>query len=69
MKGLALNSLRAGKKYWLVNYGEKREFEILEVLPPEDFRLKDIHTLEEYLFSDIIRYGKGDDYEIREMSH
>ena len=67
MKGLSYSSLRAGKRYWLVNFGEKYEFEILEVINSQDFKLKDINTLETYQMSEIIQYGKGEDFEIREL--
>ncbi|MEQ8584371.1 MAG: hypothetical protein RIC30_01585 [Marinoscillum sp.] len=67
MKGLSYSSLRAGKKYWLVNYGDRYEFEILEVLSPQDFKLKDVNTLELYLMSELTRYGMGDDFEIRDL--
>ena len=68
MAGISYSSLRAGHKYWLINYGERYEFEILEVLPPEDFKLKDVNTLEYYFMSDLTRYGRGDDFEIRDLS-
>ncbi|WP_421869248.1 hypothetical protein [Marinoscillum sp.] len=67
MAGISYSSLRAGQKYWLVNFGERYEFEILEVLPPEDFKLKDLNTLESYLMSDLTRYGRGQDFEIRDL--
>ena len=67
MAGISYSSLRAGQKYWMTNYGDRYEFEILEVLPPEDFKLKDLNTLESYLMSDLTRYGKGGDFEIREL--
>lgn len=67
MKGLSFSSLRAGKKYWLVNFGDRYEFEILEVLHPQDFKLKDINTLEYYQMSELTQYGKGEDFEIREL--
>lgn len=68
MKGLSYSSLRAGKQYWLVNFGERYEFEILEVLHPQDFKLKDKNTLEHYKMSEITQYGKGNDFEIRELN-
>ncbi|MEQ9306883.1 MAG: hypothetical protein RJQ14_23410 [Marinoscillum sp.] len=67
MAGISFSSLRAGHKYWLVNFGERYEFEILEVLPADDFKLKDLNTLEAYLMSDLTRYGKGADFEIRDL--
>ena len=67
MAGLSLTSLRAGHKYWIQNFGEKLEFEILEILYPQDFVVKDLHTLEIFRLSDITRFGKGKDYEIRDL--
>ena len=67
MKGLAFNSMRYGKRYRLVNYGELYEFEVLEVKGGDHFLLKDLFTLETYTMEDLIRFGKGDDFEIREM--
>ena len=65
--GIAFNNLRIGKKYRLVNHREVFEFEIMEVFSGDEFRLKDIHTLEEYLMSDLVRYGRGKDFSIREL--
>lgn len=67
MGGLAYSSLRVGKKYWLKNFGEKFEFEILEALHPQDFVLKDLNSLEHYRLSELTMYGKGKDFEIREL--
>lgn len=67
MKGMSYSSLRAGKKYWALNFGDRYEFEILEVLHPQDFKIKDINTLEIFHLSDIVRYGMGPDFEIREL--
>ncbi|HAC25719.1 MAG TPA: hypothetical protein DCE81_12475 [Cytophagales bacterium] len=66
MAGLAFDVLRVGKKYRLVNYGERYEFEILKILVG-DFELKDLHTLERYRMSELIRFGRGSDFEIREV--
>lgn len=67
MAGLSLDVLRVGKKYKLVNYGETHEFEIESVLSSRDYRVKDIHTLERYKLNDLIKFGKGKDFEIREL--
>ncbi len=67
MAGLAFDVLRTGKKYRLVNYGESHEFIIENILSNGDFRVKDTLTLERYHLKDLIRYGKGDDFEIREV--
>ncbi len=44
--GLSLGALRFGKRYFLINFGERHEFEIEQVLADNDFAVKDIHTLE-----------------------
>ena len=67
MSGLVFSSMRVGKKYRLVNYGEKSEFVLMEVVGRNDYRLKDIFSMEDYLMSDLIQYGKGDDFELREI--
>jgi hypothetical protein len=67
MKGLAYSSLRVGKTYWLTNFGEKFEFKILEIVHSKEFLLQDIHTLEQYHMSDLTKFGKGPDFEIRPL--
>ncbi|MEO9870853.1 hypothetical protein [Ekhidna sp.] len=67
MSGLAFSSMRVGKKYRLINYGEVNEFILFEVIGRNDYRLKDIFSMENYLMSELIQYGKGDDFELREI--
>ncbi|MDN5201505.1 hypothetical protein QQ008_09040 [Fulvivirgaceae bacterium BMA10] len=64
---ISWDTLRVGKKYYLKNYGEKSEFEVLEVIGKSDFKLKDLYTLESYMLSDLVRYGKGKDYDLQEL--
>lgn len=66
MAGLSFDVLRVGKRYVMVNYGERFEFEIERILVG-DFKVKDIHTLERYLLKDLLKFGKGNDFEIREL--
>ena len=66
MAGLSFDVLRNGKRYRLINHGEQFEFEIESILANGDFKVKDLHTLERYLLKDLIRFGKGRDFEIRE---
>lgn len=66
MAGLSFDVLRVGKRYSLVNYGDRYEFEIEKILI-NDFKVKDIHTLERYLLKDVLKFGKGKDFEIREL--
>lgn len=67
MNGLAFSSMRVGKKYRLINYGERTEFSLSEVMGRNDYKLKDLFTMEEYLMSDLVQYGKGEDFELREI--
>lgn len=67
MSGMAFSSMRVGKKYRLINYGEKSEFTLIEVIGRNDYRLKDLFSMEDYLMSELIQYGKGEDFELREI--
>jgi hypothetical protein len=67
MAGLSFDVLRVGKKYRLLNFGDTYEFEIERILVNGDFKVKDLHTLERYLLKDTIKFGKGNDFEIREI--
>jgi len=65
---MSWDSMRVGKSYRLINFGEKTDFQILEVFPGPDFKVKDIHTLEIFNLSDLVRYGQGKDYELFELT-
>ena len=67
MAGLALDVLRVGKKYKLVNYGESYEFEVESILANRDLMVKDLFTLERFNLKDLYKFGKGKDFEIREL--
>ncbi len=67
MAGLSFDVLRVGRRYKLVNFREHYEFIIEEVLANRNFKLKDVHTLELMYMNDLIRFGKGPDFEIREL--
>ena len=66
MAGLSFDVLRVGHRYYLVNFGDRYEFEVEKILA-HDFRVKDIHTLERYLLKDTLKFGTGKDFEIREL--
>ncbi|MBL7848564.1 MAG: hypothetical protein JNL40_13930 [Cyclobacteriaceae bacterium] len=68
MSGLSLDVLRVGKRYRVVNFGDRHDVEIEEAIGKGDFKVKDIHTLEHYRLSEITRYGKGKDFEIRDLT-
>jgi hypothetical protein len=67
MAGLSFGALRTGKKYFLINFGDRYEFQIENILTNGDFKVKDLHTLERYTIKDLIKFGKGNDFEIREL--
>ncbi|RAW02697.1 hypothetical protein [Pseudochryseolinea flava] len=67
MAGLSLDVLRAGKKYRLINFGERHDFEIENVLADGDFEVKDLDTLERYNLKELISYGKGNDFLLEEL--
>lgn len=67
MAGLSFDVLRVGKKYRLVNLDDTYEFEIERILSNGDFKVKDLHTLERYHLKDTIKFGRGKDFEIREL--
>ena len=67
MTGLSFNAMRVGWKYRLINNGDIYELEIIKPLERDNFRLKDLFSLEEYDLKDIIAFGKGKDFEIREL--
>jgi len=69
MKGLALSSLRVGKKYRLINFGDTNEFVIERVMGSNDFAVKDLLTLERYRLKDLYKFGKGKDFEILELEN
>jgi hypothetical protein len=67
MAAISFDVLRTGKKYRLINFGEKHEFVIENILANGDFKVKDLTTLEHYHLKDLIRYGKGKDYTLEEI--
>ena len=67
MKGLSFNAMRVGLKYKLINFGELFEFEVIGPLQGDNLQLKDLNTLEQYELYDLVKYGRGNDFEIREI--
>lgn len=67
MKGISIDVIRLNKKYRLLNFGDVYEFEVMEFLNSNNFKLKDINTLEYYELAELTAFGKGKDFEIREI--
>lgn len=63
----SFNNLRVGKKFRLVNYGESFDFEVLEIMADGDCQLKDLHTLESYSLFGLIGFGKGKDFDLKDL--
>jgi hypothetical protein len=64
---ISIDTIRIGKKYFIVNYGERHEFIVLKRISEHNFLLKDLMTLEKYELQDFLMYGKGKDYELFEL--
>ncbi|MFD2202972.1 hypothetical protein [Shivajiella indica] len=64
---IALDSLRVGRVYELTNRGEKRKLEILARLAGDNFKVKDLETTEIYTMEELLRWGKGKDYDLDEV--
>jgi len=66
-KRMSIDNMRVGKNYFLRNYGETTSFLVLETMGVNDYRIKDLLTLEMYQFSNLIHYGIGEDFELYEL--
>jgi len=64
---MSFDNIRVGRRYRLVNYGEVNEFIVEKVKGINDFMLKDITSLERYPLSDLVKYGKGKDFDLYEL--
>lgn len=64
---IALDNLRVGRRYLLINQGEVRKLEIMSRLSGDNFKVKDLETLEYYTIEELLRWGKGKDYELDEL--
>jgi len=64
---MSADTMRVGKRYSLINYGEKTTFLVLSTEGRDDFTIKDIASLEIYRFSSLTAYGMGEDYELFEV--
>ncbi len=64
---LAIDNIRVGRVYRFVNYGEVRLIEVMKRTGRENFQVKDLDTLEYYSLEELLRYGKGKDYDIEEV--
>ncbi len=63
---IALDNLRVGRTYEFTNQGENRKIEVLARISGENFKVKDLDTTEIYTIEELLRWGKGKDYELDE---
>ncbi|MCH7512942.1 MAG: hypothetical protein IH947_03215 [Bacteroidetes bacterium] len=61
---LSFDNLQTGHKYFLRNYGEETHFVVLDILDDGDLKVKHLETLEIFMLSELVRYGRGDDYDL-----
>lgn len=66
-KRMSIDNMRVGKNYFLRNYGETTSFLVLETTGVNDYKIKDLLTLEMYRFHNLIQYGIGEDFELYEI--
>lgn len=63
----SFNIIRVGKRYRLINFGESNTFEVLEINTDDDCVVRSLDTLETYNLLDLVRYGKGEDFDFEEI--
>jgi hypothetical protein len=66
MSGLAVSSLRVGERYRVTNFGDVYEVQLMNITSNGNCIFKDLTTLEIVELEEIVRYGKGKDWEISE---
>lgn len=64
---VALDNLRVGRVYRFVNQGEIRLIQIMDRLAGDNFKIKDLDTLEFYTIHELLQWGKGKDYDLEEF--
>jgi len=64
---MSFDNIRVGKRYKLTNFGDVSEFQVQKAKGLNDFLLKDLTSLEYYSLSDLVKYGKGKDYDLEEI--
>lgn len=65
---IALDNLRVGRTYEFTNQGEHRKIVVLARISGENFKVKDLDTTEIYTIEELLRWGRGKDYELDEWN-
>jgi hypothetical protein len=66
-KRMSVDNMRVGKNYRIINYGDTTGFTVLATDGHNDFKIKDLLSLEVFRFGDLIQYGIGPDFELFEI--
>lgn len=64
---ISFSNLQTGHTYRIQNYDEVIEFVVVDLQPDGDIRAKHLQTLEIFHLSEIIKYGKGKNYDLVEI--
>lgn len=64
---LSFDNLRKGKKYRIRNYGEHRDFQVIDIPEENVYFVKDLLTLDTYLLHELIEFGKSKDFDLDEL--
>jgi hypothetical protein len=64
---ISMDNLRRGKNYRLTNYGEEFEFQVVDMPEEGIYKVKDLNTLDIFLLHDLVKYGKGKDFDLDEI--
>jgi len=65
---ISIDTVRVGKRYRLINFGEEHIFDVTSATGVKDFFCKDITSLEIFKLSDLTAYGKGKDYDFYSLN-
>lgn len=64
---LSFDNLRKGKKYRMRNYGENRDFQVIDIPEENVYLVRDLLTLDTYLLHELLEFGKSKDYDLDEL--
>ncbi len=65
---MSFEVLRVGHTYRMRNYDDVREFTVVRRLSDVNFLVQDKATLEKFELEDLVRYGRGKDYDLDEIN-
>lgn len=65
---MSFNALRVGHTYRMRNYDDVREFKVVRRLTDKNFLIEDVVTMEKLELEDLVRYGRGKDFDLDEIN-